>query len=187
MLSRTHEVIGVAGLIMATVYFPPQHLNTATIIVALIANLIGTLLPDIDQASNRLWDMLPAGNTIGKVLKNILLGHRTISHSVVGIALVYYGMNWLIPKLLNNIYIQVNLVIISLLIGYISHLLADGLTEEGLPLLWPIKYKFGFPPFRKWRITTGKWFENWIIFPAVTIFTLWFVYTNWNVLWEIIG
>lgn len=187
MLGRTHELIGVTGLIVATVYYPPENINTATIIVALIANLIGTLLPDIDQASNRLWDMLPGGNTIGKVLKNVLLGHRTLSHSLVGVGLVYYGINWLIPRLLNNDFVQVNLIIISLLIGYVTHLLADGLTEEGLPLLWPIKLKFGFPPIKKWRITTGKWFENWIIFPAVAMFLFWFVYKNWNVLWRIVG
>ena len=33
-------------------------------------------------------------------------------------------------------------------IGYLSHLIGDFVTIEGIPLLWPIKYKFGLRLFR---------------------------------------
>jgi len=180
MLSRTHEVVGVTALVIATVNYGPDNLAVATIIVALVANLVGTLLPDIDQASNRLWDMIPGGNEIGKLLKRVLMGHRTVSHSLIGIMVVYWGMGWLLNRLLNNNFVDINAVFMALMIGYISHLAADGLTEEGLPLLWPIKWKFGFPPIKSWRIKTGKWFENWVVFPTVTLFLIWYLWENWR-------
>jgi len=165
---------------MATVNYGPDNLAVPTVIVALVANLVGTLLPDIDQASNRLWDMIPGGNEIGKLLKRVLMGHRTVSHSLIGIMVVYWGMGWLLNRLLNNNFVNINAVFMALMIGYISHLVADGLTEEGLPLLWPIKWKFGIPPIKSWRIKTGKWFENWVVFPTVTLFLIWYLWENWR-------
>lgn len=103
MLSRTHEVVGVTALAIVATNYPPEHLTVPTIVVALMANLVGTLLPDIDQASNRLWDMIPGGNEIGKLLKKILIGHRTVSHSIIGVVGVFYGFGWLLNKLLNSI------------------------------------------------------------------------------------
>jgi membrane-bound metal-dependent hydrolase YbcI (DUF457 family) len=92
---------------------------------------------------------------------------------LIGIGLVYYGVNWLLFKLLNTNFVDINIVVNSLMIGYLSHLILDGLTEGGLPLLWPLKWKFGFPPIKSWRIKTGRWFENWIVFPGLVIYILW--------------
>lgn len=39
--------------------------------------------------------------------------------------------------------------------GFASHLLADMLTKWGVPLLWPLGWDFGLPPFRSLRISTG--------------------------------
>jgi inner membrane protein len=179
MISRTHEAGAVAGLLVALNYFPQNNLSIATIVVALIANTVGALLPDIDQASNRLWDLFPGGNIIGKILRNIFLGHRTISHSLIGMGLVYYAMNWLFLNLLNTNFVDIKIILDSLLIGYGSHLILDGLTEEGLPLLWPLKIKFGFPPIKWMRIKTGHWFEKWIIFPGLIVFIGWMGWRLW--------
>lgn len=187
MTSKTHEVIGFAGLVTAAVIYPPEHLWLSTVIVALIANLIGTLLPDIDQASNRLWDMIPGGNTMGKIIKSVLTGHRTYSHSVVGLLITYIACNWVFYNLLNNSFVQVNIVIFALMTGYILHLAADSITEEGIPLLWPIKWKFGIPPWKKLRLRTGHWMENWLVFPGAILFTAWWMVTYWRELWSLVG
>jgi len=73
------------------------------------------------------------------------------------------------------------------MIGYISHILADGLTEDGIPLLWPIKLRFGFPPIRSWRIKTGRWFEKWIILPIAVLYTIGLLTFNWKILMGMIG
>jgi hypothetical protein len=46
----------------------------------------------------------------------------------------------------------------------------DTLTKEGVPWLLPIPTKFGIPPLKEWRITTGKWVETLVVFPALLIF-----------------
>ena len=185
MVSRTHNLIAFASLATAAVYYPPGKLTLATIIVALIANITGSLLPDLDQAGNHLWDMLPGGDSTGKLLKRIFLGHRTLSHSLLGLFLVYELTIWLSPKLFNAAFINPGIITLSLLIGYISHLLADGITEEGLPLLFPLKWKFGFPPIRAMRIKTDHWFEKIIIFPGVLIYLAWLLFTHWQILLKI--
>jgi len=184
MTSRTHDVGAVAALLTAGIYFPPTNLGIATLIVALIANVVGSLLPDIDQASNRLWDLLPGGNFIGKILKKIFLSHRTLSHSFLGVYLMYKINEWLIFKIFNPTFVDPQIIFWALMIGYVSHLILDGLTEGGLPLLWPIKWKFGFPPIRSWRIKTDGWFEKWVVFPLIIIFIIRFSWLHWQ---ELVG
>jgi membrane-bound metal-dependent hydrolase YbcI (DUF457 family) len=72
------------------------------------------------------------------------------------------------------------------MIGFISHLLADSITEEGVPLLFPISFKFGFPPIKSWRIVTGKWFENLVIFPSLAAYLFIFVFYHRTELTNII-
>jgi inner membrane protein len=179
MLSRTHDIGAFATLLTAAAFYPPSHLGLATVLVALIANIVGALLPDADQASNRLWDLLPAGNYVGKLLRNLFLSHRTLSHSLLGIFIIYKLNYWLIYRLFNPAFVNPQIIFISLMIGYISHLILDSLTEEGVPILFPIKWKFGLPPIRSWRIKTGHWFENWVVFPGIVIYIFWLLYTFW--------
>jgi inner membrane protein len=186
MVANTHNLIAFASLLTAAVYFPPDNLTLATLILALVANVIGSLLPDLDQASNRLWDLLPGGDGLGKLLKHVFLAHRTLSHSLIGLFLVYKAVYWLLPRLFNLNYIDYPIITLALMIGYISHLVADGLTEEGLPLLFPLKIKFGFPPFKSWRIKSGKWFEKYVVFTGVMVYLVWLIVNNWRGLLGII-
>jgi len=172
MTFRTHQTGAYAALLTVVIYMHVGGVSTATAITTLIANVIGALLPDMDQVSNRLWDLLPIGHLFGKVFGKLFLGHRSLSHSFLGIFLVYKGAMWLIPKLLNSNFVNVESVVWGLLVGYGSHLLLDGLTEEGLPLLFPIRWKFGFPPWKKLRIHTGRWAEKWLVFPLLLIYAI---------------
>lgn len=178
MTSRTHDVFAFATLVTVAVNYPPASLSTSTLVVSLVGNIVGSLLPDIDQATNRLWDLLPAGNLLGRVFRKLLLSHRTLSHSFLGIFLVHKLLWWLLPKILNPDYLNIDLIYYSVMIGFISHLFLDLFTEEGLPLLFPIKWKFGIPPVRPWRIKTGKAFEKFIIFPGIIVYSVWFVLNN---------
>lgn len=180
MIARTHNIIAFASLLTAAIYFPQKDLNMATIAVSLIANTAGSMLPDIDQASNKLWDMLPFGDNVGKVFSKTLISHRSISHSLLGFFIFEEISQFLLPKILNGDYINSAVVFVSLVIGYISHLFADSLTEEGLPPLFPWGYRFGFPPIKSWRIKSGHWFEKLIITPGVVIYLLWLGVNHWN-------
>lgn len=180
MTARTHDIFAFASLLTIATYYPPSELWLATLLVAIIANIIGALMPDIDQASNRLWDLLPGGDALGSLLKNIFLSHRTISHSLLGLFIFFKSICWLIPKLFNPSFVNSEIVIIAFTIGYLSHLILDSFTEEGLPLLFPLKPKFGFPPIKSWRIKSGKWFEKYIVFPSIIVYIIFITANNWQ-------
>jgi membrane-bound metal-dependent hydrolase YbcI (DUF457 family) len=155
----------------------PVPLTMPILVFAPLVAIVGSLLPDLDQASNRLWDLLPGGNFLGRIFKSLLLGHRTLSHSFLGLLLIYQMSFWLLPRVFNSDFINPHVLVLSLMIGVISHIAADGLTEDGVPLLFPLKWRFGFPPIRSWRIKTGRWFENWIIFPLVALYIIYLLVT----------
>jgi inner membrane protein len=187
MTARTHDAFAFASLVTIAAYYPPTSLNLLTLFAAIVGNNIGALIPDMDSAGNRLWDLLPAGNFLGRIFKRIFYKHRTLSHSIIGLLLIYKGLLWLLPQFLNPSFIEPKIVLYSIIIGYISHLLADSLTKEGLPLFFPFKFDFGIPPLSALRITTGKWIEKYIVFPGVWIYLFVFIYYNQGRITEIIN
>lgn len=176
MTSKTHNLFAVSSLVTLSVNFPKTGLTLPTIITGLIFSVIGSLLPDMDQSSNRLWDLFPGGDVLGRLFRPFFLGHRSLSHSLLGLWLVNSFFAWLLPRIFNPEFIDPVLVQTSVMVGMISHLLADGITEEGVPLLFPLRLKFGFPPIQSWRIVTGKWFENLIIFPGLAIYLIYLIF-----------
>lgn len=175
MTARTHDAFAFASLITVAVFYPPAALNLSTLFASVVGNIVGGLIPDMDTAGNRLWDLLPAGNFLGRVFRRVFYKHRTITHSLVGMYFIYRFLEWALPKLLNPAFVDAQIVLVSIMIGYASHLLADGLTEEGVPLLFPINFNFGFPPIKKVRLKTGKWFENFVVLPGVGLYIFWFI------------
>lgn len=178
MTARTHDLIGFAALLTIAALYPPESLTVPTLGAALVGNVVGSLIPDIDQASNRLWDLLPAGDELGKVFRKAFLKHRTITHSFLGVFLIYKILFFILPKILNPNYVDWRVVFVSMMVGYIAHLAADMLTKDGLPLFFPLKFKFGFPPLSTFRVTTGSWMENLVIFPGTIAYIFWFIGKN---------
>ena len=175
MTGRTHDAIAFASLITIATFYPPARLNLATASACIVANIVGGTLPDIDQASNRLWDLLPFGDNIGSVVRRIFMGHRTITHSLIGVFIFTSLFLFAIPKIFNSDYINGDLIFWALEIGYISHLFGDALTKDGLPLFFPFPIKIGIPPFRFMRITAGSWVENLIVLPGTAFYIFWFI------------
>jgi membrane-bound metal-dependent hydrolase YbcI (DUF457 family) len=63
--------------------------------------------------------------------------------------------------------IDSQVVWIAFMIGLISHLVMDMFTKEGVPWLLPVPIKFGLPPLRQLRITTGKASETFVVLPGL--------------------
>ncbi|MBV9227664.1 MAG: metal-dependent hydrolase, partial [Chloroflexi bacterium] len=94
----------------------------------------------------------------------------TIFHSILGL-----GIGSLLAIVLERVVIYLlslhglslpgvlvgasHLVFIGVLFGCIMHIAADALTQGGVPLLWPDRRRFGFPPDPKMRFRTGTWPE----------------------------
>ncbi len=182
MTARTHNAIAFASLVTAAVYFPPAHLNLTTLIIGIVGVDIGALIPDMDTGGNYLWGLLPQGQKLGNFLRKVFYKHRTITHSLLGFFLIFKFFGWLLPRIFNSSFIDPQIIFVAIIIGYISHLVADSFTEEGIPLLFPIPFTFGIPPIKRVRIKTGSWFENFVVFPAVWIYLIWFVNLNKEVL-----
>lgn len=187
MTGRTHDLISFASLLTFASLYPPDKLNFTTTIACLMGSVVGALVPDMDQATNRLWDLLPVGNIVGRVFRHLMLEHRTISHSILGIYIFFKILEIIIPKLFNPSYVDANLVIASLMIGMVSHLFADSLTKEGVPLFFPFKIKVGIPPIKALRITTGKFAETFLVFPGVLIYIFWLVYKYYPVFLKLVS
>jgi len=186
MTARTHDAIAFASLVTIATLSPPNSLNIPTLGAALVGNIVGSLIPDMDQASNRLWDLLPMGEHLGKIFRKIFLSHRTLSHSLLGLFLIANVLYFLLPKFLNPNYVNAQTVFAAMMIGYISHLFADSLTKEGLPLLFPLKINIGIPPMKFLRITTGSWVENFLVLPGTAAYIFWFIGKNQTQIIEII-
>lgn len=181
MTGKTHQILGItAGLTYFMATTEPAY-NPATVGAVLAFSYFGSLLPDIDQPSSKLWHMLPFGHAIGE-LSDPFFEHRNITHSILGVVFVGLGFNYLFELFPDYWAINTSVVLGATLIAYGSHLLADLLTNEGIPLFFPYKKFFGIPPkpLDGLRVATGKWFENLVIFPGMMIILLIIIWINYN-------
>ncbi len=172
MTDKTHQLIGLTIATEAFLVLQPDRPVTWSIAVAALAgSFIGSVAPDIDQPTAKLWDSIPLGGLFGKLTCYALGGHRNLSHSILGTVLFYWLMRWVISFLPPQWGIDHAVLLQSALIGFMAHLLADSVTVMGIPIFWPFGANMGFPPrpFEGIRIITGKWFENLIVFPLVTV------------------
>lgn len=147
MLARTHVIGGVAAGLGLSV------LMNADPFLTVGAAALGGLIPDICHT----------GSTIGKkapVLSHIVaavFGHRTITHSLLFLLLVYYLLTHTpLPADLN----------IGLVGGMASHLLLDACTKRGIKLFYPLPFTF-----RLLSIKTGGPFEP-LVFAALAVLSL---------------
>jgi inner membrane protein len=174
MTARTHDVAAVVALVAIIIAQPPGKVTLATAFAAFIANQLGGIAPDIDQPTAPFWRNLPIGRFFGKLFGKLLGGHRFLSHSLLGVAL----FSFLVKLLLVAIHpimphVDIGLVWWSFVIGMLSHLIMDSFTKEGVPWLLPIPVKFGFPPLRQFRVTTGKAVENFFVLPLLFAVGIW--------------
>ncbi|KAA9001744.1 metal-dependent hydrolase [Affinibrenneria salicis] len=99
--------------------------------------LLTSLLPDIDHPKSLLgqrlkWISAPIARAFG---------HRGFTHSLLAIVAGLWFIHtrlpagWIIPSDAWH----------AMIIGYLSHIIADMLTSAGVPLLWPCRWRFCLP------------------------------------------
>lgn len=190
MLGRSHVLFGLTAAVVldSVVHISGPPLATATPVpLELIINkaiffsmvALGAILPDIDNAQSTI------GRKFGWISKEIqhIAGHRTIFHSLLGLllgSLLAIGLEQLVVFLLSQrgftfpaqFVEKSHLVFVAVLFGCILHIAADGLTEGGVPLLWPYHKRFGFPPNPHWRFRTGDWPEYVIVYSCMLLVSI---------------
>ena len=174
MTARTHDLAAITALGITAALVALPSVSLSTVLVAILANQIGGIAPDIDQPTAPFWRNLPSGSFFGRIVDKLLGGHRFLSHSLVGLALFAFLSNLLLHFLHPIMpHVDIQLVWYAFLIGVVSHLLMDTLTKEGVPWLLPIPIKFGFPPLKALRVTTGKHIETLVVFPGLLVLDIW--------------
>lgn len=161
-MAVTHIALGAI-----TSYAAAKQLTNVQLqqLLMLGAGVVGSLLPDIDHPRSflgrRLWFIsIPLSN---------LIGHRGITHSIIGIAAMAAAIWYALTRLNWHPGYSVPIVI-GAAIGYISHVVADYCTPSGVPLLWPMDKRFSAPI----TVQTGTMPEYVITILAAMI--LWLIY-----------
>ncbi|MBK4764952.1 MAG: metal-dependent hydrolase [Pantoea sp. Brub] len=117
--------IGINLIIMQADWW---HLIPATILTC--------LLPDIDHPKSFIGKRMRwISQPISKVY-----GHRGFTHSLL--ALIFL---WIIQNNFIKYFILPNDVMHGMMLGYLSHIIADMLTPAGVPLFWPYSKRFCLP------------------------------------------
>lgn len=180
MTGRTHDLAAFTALGLVVVSNPLPKITLATALVAFVANMIGGIVPDVDQPTAPFWRNLPIGGIFGKFFGKLLGGHRFLSHSILGIFI--FGLLWrFLLEILKPSFTNLNMEIIwwAFMIGFLSHLIMDTFTREGVPWLLPIPFKFGLPPLATFRISTGGLIEKFIIFPGLILLNIAIYHTHY--------
>ena len=180
MTGRTHDLAAFTALSFIVLNQPLFHVTLSTGIAAFIGNMVGGIAPDIDQPTAHLWQEIPAGSVVGRLVTPLLGGHRLISHSILGIFLFGFGLHWLLMMMGRVVLVDMNIVWDAFMIGFVSHLIMDTITREGVPWLFPIPIKFGFPPVRFMRVKTGGLVEKSIVFPLLIVLNIYIFYTHYS-------
>lgn len=160
MMGRTHWVIGGAswlGGLVSVNTTGTVPLNPGVIAGGFAIASIAALLPDIDTKNSLASKMLgPITKLISFVIRKLFGGHRKITHSVLGWAIVGVSAYSLV------LYAHLQpWAAASFMVGWSSHVIADMITREGCPLLWPVsKQKYGLHLVR-----TGFRLEKYLIRP----------------------
>jgi inner membrane protein len=157
MLGHSHVLIGAAaGVITARV------LHADDLAGALVAGF-AALVPDIDTPESTVGRWLP------RWWHALTPGHRGLTHSLLACAvlgvLAYEAQTLVLGRPPASL-----LLTAAVLVGALSHLAADGVTDHGVPLLWPLwrgHFKLPWPlAFR-----TGSWREH-LATTAIVVATL---------------
>lgn len=171
MMQRTHDIAAVALVSFRFLAFPEPELNWETLLGVGVFTILGAMIADIDNVASPAWrhKLLPWES---RSTRNFLQGHRNISHSLIGLFLFSFVIGLLLALVplphLNHALLQQ-----AFFLGHLSHLLTDSLTIQGVPWLYPIPFKFGFPPLSFLRVRTGGWVEKLVVFPAMLGLTIW--------------
>ncbi len=114
----------------------------------IFAGLITCLLPDIDHPKSFLnWNFF-------FIVYGNFFSHRKITHSLLFLIILFFILFYL-----NFIYFNFNLdIIIGMLLGYLSHIIADMFTYRGVLFFWPFNIKVRCPLWLFFHIRIVKYF-----------------------------
>jgi inner membrane protein len=168
VIGHSHAIVGAcAGVAVA-------HALGGDSLAAAVLGAVAGLVPDVDSHASTLGHYIPGWAPRPR--------HRGPTHSLVfcaGLAAATYGAQaWLLGGPPASL-----LLTLVVLAGSLSHLAADGMTDEGIPLLWPLtSQRLGLP----WPLCfpTGSRREHLVVLAIMGV-TIWSVY-DLHRLWVVV-
>lgn len=135
MTAEGHFIFALASTILAKKTALSLTLNQGDWWHLIAGGLLTCLLPDIDHPSSVLgqrlsWLSIPIFR---------IFGHRGFTHSLLAIGILLFILQLLPIMLIPSD------VCHGMVIGYLSHIIADMLTPAGVPLFWPCRWRFRVP------------------------------------------
>src|SRR3989344_6608238 len=119
MMFRTHAAFGFLLGILFLEFFPQRYPFLFLTIVTLMS-----ALPDIDTPKSKIGRKFP----LVSYPLSWIVRHRGITHSIFPIMGIYLLFR----------YFNLNYLGLAIVIGYITHLIGDGISKEGVNFLYPL-------------------------------------------------
>lgn len=161
MTAEGHLLFALASTILAKKMELSPELAQGDWWHVIAGGLLTSLLPDIDHPQSLLgqrlrWLSLPIAR---------VFGHRGFTHSLLAI---FGAVGLFCLKLApDGLFIPLD-ALHGMIIGYLSHIVADMLTPAGVPLLWPCRWRFRLPILNSGK---GNQMER-ILCLAILVFAL---------------
>lgn len=180
MMATTHQLIALA-LALWWLTIQPVSLGPLLGAAAIVAVMVGALTPDLDQPTANLWRRVLGGRAVGNIFQAFSGGHRHLTHSIIGITAIGWGMYWAITHVIHPEYqLSAQAIWGAFMIGYISHPIADTFTDLGVPWFWPLHIQIRIPPgTRVARVTTGSLVERLVLRGALVVGIGLLLQANW--------
>ena len=141
MTAPTHIAFGLLTVASSFSLFSVSiHRNLPAIACA----IIGSLLPDLDSPRSYIGRVMP----FASIPIERRWGHRTITHSLLCMLALSVVT---LPLLAWD-----TACYAAILLGYMSHLIADSATKSGVPLFYPHPAVCVFPNSARYRVKTGS-------------------------------
>lgn len=119
MMFRTHLAF---ALFLALLFL--RLVNVSNIYLFILLTLFFSIIPDIDSSKSFIGRKIPI---ISHIIQ-FIFRHRGIFHSIFPVILLAILFT----------YFHLPLLTIALIIGYLSHLIGDSITKEGIKPLHPL-------------------------------------------------
>ena len=116
MLAFTHVLFGILFGLLARPYIGGDAIIYFTFVI------IGSILPDIDHEGSTINKILPITKWFAKFFT-----HRGFFHTLFPVIILFFLVS----------YFSYPVVAAGLAVGYVAHIVSDGLTLAGVNLLHP--------------------------------------------------
>ena len=153
MMFKTHLAFSILVALLILIFFDIPNKIIFVFVIALSSSF-----PDIDSDKSKIGRKLPL---ISKII-NLIFGHRKFFHSVF-IPLILFLALYTI-----GFYIS-----LAIFIGYLTHLLGDSITNEGIMPFYPLS-KFNISGLLKTNSILE--FLLFLTFSSLSLFLLYKIY-----------